>query len=368
MFVSINGVDFTALRRWALIATASSACLLLLACPERPPRYVEDEEVDAGPVVFSDAALRRWEHCPPRARALPIEGGLWVQTTPNTVYCTANRTQFFTEPVNVAFDNLVQVRLVPDDLFLPLEEGVHQVEAASCLQRQPASGRTGEAANSGTWTVERPSVLGTERIEGVFLQPFPDGSALRVSIAGLTSTFPQYPTINGGGVLLDGIPRPQAVAPSVRLALCDDATCEQTQTLMPCALLEASEGPTRFDQVDIVFDRGELSMILEVNESDETQSVLRKAAGTFEGEEINIETFTAIDSQWFASTREYGRSVRSDFTLRLPSIDGICGLWLLDFNPAESQLRLLVSRCDSVNVTAVSQTDFDYQRDVEFDE
>ncbi len=347
------------------IAPLIAVSLLVVGCPERPPRYV-DEDADAGPQVFTDEELRQWEQCPPRVRALPIEGGLWLQTTPHTIYCSANALRTQSEPVNVAFNDLTQVRLVPDDLFFPLEDGVHEVGMGSCKQAQDATGRTGDVARGATWTVSRASTLGAERIEGRLFQPFPDGSALRMTVSGLTSAFPAYPDVNGGGVLLDGAIRSAAVAPAVTLSLCRDAECEDVQLLEPCAFLDATAAPTRFDRVDLTLSRGELSLLFEVNEEDDTQVLLREATGTFDDAPLQIESHSSADAQWNVYMQGYGSSTLWNLWLRVwPPIDDVCGLGLFNFDPFQSRVQVVTSRCDDANLQTSEVFRVDYESDVD---
>ena len=166
-------------------------------------------------------AVEQWEWCPlPTPSPPPNEEALWVQFSPQALYCA----QFSQRgEVEEELARKSQLRLVPGDHFWPLEPGRHTVELGSCLRfagdgQEPGPTPIGPA----TLDIESTTSLGQTRITRVLRQPLVDQSAedwvLRITFSGEAEAL-KY------GMLLDGTSLSARREPSVRVRLCKGQTC-----------------------------------------------------------------------------------------------------------------------------------------------
>jgi hypothetical protein len=278
-----------------------------------------------------------WGWCPDvQPSQVPGEGELWLQISPSALYCGHPPNE--AESMIDVLDARTQLRLVPGDFAIPLEEGTHPIRLQSC-ERGP---RDSTAQAEGSATVVVNEVLGRDRIEVLVEQPLAEGRTLQVALAGWRDQL-------SPGIVLDGAYRPATVEPYVHLQVCEG----------PCVPEEDGERVevTRFDACnlgpDVPRERhrvvGEDGLEVEFtlkNAGDNIRVIaeLEHARGTIDGRDFLVSGYfdMALHSYTWSDERTY--------IVRLEEpVGNVCGIMVQGVYPYNNAVwggRLIRLRCD----------------------
>ncbi|MCP4499117.1 MAG: hypothetical protein GY822_04010 [Deltaproteobacteria bacterium] len=331
---------FFLLRKRALLSLASAA-IFLTGCPET------SEPTQAGSFVIDGLAQEDlWPQCPTLTPYPDTEGDFWLQFSPDALFCSELPAY---SDIRQAFQEITEVRLMPGDLFLPLNPGDSNVPLSSCF----ASGENQVSPlGLAAWSVTRSETFGDDFVETVLKQPVrleghlrhlqevPEGEelnplgVLELKIAGPASQMQALSVGNVGD-------RP---APGYHLRLCADRDCSTREVSF--GRCHREEG--RVERFDIEFEQGRLSI---VTVSDPEKNWFEGSILQTEGNLCGSDFSTGGYPQALSHV-PYEFSVYHGLYLKLPEpIDGYCYLTVSSLSEWSNYSWVNLVPCDDENTT-----------------
>jgi len=275
-----------------------------------------------------------WPQCPDLEPYDDTEGPFWLQIRPDAAFCSS----FAGRDPYSAFADTTQIRLMPGDLFLPLDEGTHQVPLRSCVE---APDNDVAPLGPATWTVTRTATFGEDFIEAVLEQPLRMDShlddrqddsglgVLKVTVSGSESAMQN--AIVGHGI---------EQTANVSISLCANRACDGREVFFDRC--DRTEG--RVERFTVDADYGTFHVVTVADpHNDAFDGSVALVEGTLYGD-----TFSVAGFPMAMARPSWEQSVYRDVMVRfLSPVDGFCYLHVDSFSPWNSGVSFQLFRCDS---------------------